>query len=547
MNFFFLRFTIFLTVLLLSFSGCSSSDGTGRTIRYDIEQGVSNLDPQFATDETARMIISNTFEGLFRLLPDGSVQPALAKNYTVSDDGLVYTFQLREDAFWSAPDKEHPSEPVTAHDFVFAFRRLFQPDTASPFASSLLSISNAEEILNGTAPVSSLGVEALDSGTVRISLKERETMLPSLLANTYAMPCREAFFNSTRGRYGLSASTLIFNGPFKIQNWDNESAISLRKNSVYYGTVIPFGVTFSIPSAIAKTAEANFVSDPIQRFLNGTTDACKIDYELTGQVAQSGGTITSFEDTVWVLALNNDPNQARRFSSLDIRQAVAFAVDRSLFARELPENMSVTSTLIPPAIPSNGRSFREIAGNAAPLTYSPDLARRAYRKGMDDLQADSLAFGQILICDDPAQGMGAGYLQRTLQQYLASPIGITTLSREELMQRVRSGDYAAAVIPLTADHASPDAIFSYFRSDSFNNFTSFQNSRFDNLLQSLSGASAQEQEEIFSQAEQLLLTECPVIPLFYETSYYGAAEGVSGIDFAPFLSGMRFENARKTS
>ncbi len=95
MNFFFLRFTIFLTVLLLSFSGCSSSDGTGRTIRYDIEQGVSNLDPQFATDETARMIISNTFEGLFRLLPDGSVQPSLAKYYTVSDDWLVYTFQIR--------------------------------------------------------------------------------------------------------------------------------------------------------------------------------------------------------------------------------------------------------------------------------------------------------------------------------------------------------------------------------------------------------------------------------------------------------------------
>lgn len=547
MNFFFLRFTAFFTLLLFLFSGCSSSDGTGRIIRYDINQGVSNLDPQFATDETARMIISNTFEGLFRLLPDGSVQPALANSYTVSDDGLVYTFHLREDAFWSAPDRDHPSEPVTAHDFVFAFQRLFQPDTVSPFASSLLNIAHAEDILNGTAPVSALGVEALDTRTVRIVLKERETMLPSLLANTYAMPCREAFFNSTRGRYGLSARTLIFNGPFKIQNWDNESSISLRKNSVYYGSVVPAGVTFSIPSAIAKTAEANFISDPVQRFLNGTTDACKIDYGLASQVEQSGGTITSFEDTVWVLALNNDPEKACRFSSIDIRQAVAFAVDRSLFAGELPDNMSVTSTLIPPAIPSNGRSFREVVGNAAPLTYSPDLARRAYRKGMEDLQADSLAFGQILICDEPAQNMVAGYLQRTLQQYLASPIGITTVSREELLQRVSSGDYSAAVIPLTADYASPDAIFSYFRSNSPSNFTSFQNSRFDDLLDSLSGASAQEQEEVFSQAEQLLLTECPVIPLFYETSYYGAAKGVSGIDFAPFLSGMRFENAQKIS
>lgn len=535
-----------LAALLLAFAfllgGCGRQDGTGQIIKYDIAQGVYNLDPQFATDETARMIISNTFEGLFRLNPDGHVEPAIALGYDVSDDGLTYEFSLRRDARWSPKDRDASPEPVTAHDFVFALRRLFNPAAPSPFAATLISIANARQVLAGDFSSATLGVKAVDDYTLRISLERREAELPSLLAAPYAMPCREEFFLETKGRYGLEARMLLYNGPFYVSGWNNEAGVSLRRNAAYYGEVSPVGVEFNIPSAIAKTAEANFVSDPTQRFLNGSTDVCRIDHSLVSRVQNSGGTVTEFEDTVWVLALNT---AQRRFSSVDVRQAVAYAVDRSLFTDALPDNMRITTTLIPPAVTVNGASFREIAGNVSPLAYSPDLAHRSYRKGMEDLEVESFSFGQILVVDDPVQRRLAGYVQRTLQQEIASPVGLEYLPLEELQKRVLAGDYVTAIFPLSPAYSSPDAIFSFFTSGSPTNFTGFASEQFDALLQSASVLTNDERNEVYSQAEQLLLTECPVIPLYYETSYYGAGKGVSGIGFAPFISGMRFENARK--
>lgn len=545
MRFPLLRLVCLLLTLALLLGGCGQQDGSGQIIKYDIAEGVGNLDPQFATDETARMIISNTFEGLFRQKPGGDVEPAAAQSYEVSQDGLVYTFRLRRDVLWYPTEKGAEPAPVTAHDFAFALKRLFNPAAPSPFAASLISIANARQVLEGNNSTATLGIAALDNYTLRIQLEQRETQLPTLLAAPYAMPCQQAFFEETRGRYGLEAGMLLYNGPFRITRWDNESGISLRRNTVYYDEAVPIGVEFNIPSAIARTAETNFVSDPVQRFLNGTTDACKIDYELVARVERSGGSITAFEDTVWVLALNNRPARARRFSSVDVRQAVAYAVDRSLFDGSLPENMRATNTLIPPAITVNGISFREIAGNVSPLAYSPDLAQRSYRKGAADLEVDIFTFGHLLIPDDPVQSRLAGYVQRTLQQEIASPVGLERLPMEELLRRVKAGDFEAAILPLSTEYSSPAAMFDYFLSDSPTNFTGFSNEAFDSLVQSTSNLSTEERNEVYSQAEQLLLTECPVIPLYYETSYYGAAEGVSGIGFSPFVSGMRFESARK--
>lgn len=534
-----------LLSLLFLFSACSPDDGTNQVIKYDIEEGILNLDPQFATDETARMIISNSFEGLFRQHPDGKLEPGLVSHYEISPDGLTYTFTLRQDAYWSAPSSKEEPRPVTAHDFDFALSRLFNPDAPSPFAASLRSIAGSEGVLARTLPASSLGVTAEDTYTLRITLSRRETALPELLASSYAMPCNEAFFADTKGRYGLYESggtTLIYNGPFRISRWDNELGISLRRNTVYHGTVLSRGVEFNIPSAIARTAESNFVADPVERFLAKTTDACKIDASLVSRVLHDGGSVTEFEDTVWVLALNT---KAEKFSSPDMRQAVAYSVDRSLFDTSLPDHFRATNTLIPPALTINARSFRESVGNSSPLAYSPDLASRSYKKAMEDLSGFS--FGQILIYDDPDQARLTGYLQRTLQKGVASPVGITRLTGKELMERVKSGDFTAAIIPLAPEYSSPDAVLNLFRTDDPGNFTGFSNAQFDELMQKSSTLSAKDQMELYSQAEQLLLTQCPVIPLYYETSYFGAAPGVSGIEFAPFLSGIRFADALKVT
>lgn len=538
-NRFFLRTLfciVFLTMLLL-LGGCWSNDGSGSIIKYDLAEGVKNLDPQFATDETARMIISNTFEGLLRQLPNGEVEPGVAERYTVSDDGLIYTFYLRQNARWSG---EKP-EPVTAHDFVFALRRLFNPVAPSPFASSYSCIAGSDEVLAGK-DTSLLGVKTIDDYTLSITLRQRESTLPSLLASSSAMPCKETFFLSTRGRYGLELAALRFNGPFTVRGWDNQRSISLRANPNYEGApVVAGGVELYIPSMIART-EDHFEADPTERFFSGTTDACRILYNRLGAVEDAKGSYVSFEDTVWVLALNT---RKAPFSHVDARKAVAYSLERSIFKEALSANLRTTSTLVPPAVISAGKSFRAFAGDGSPMEYSQDLARRSRLKAEEELGVSPIPFREILICDDGEQALLAGYIQRSLQNNLALPLRLVRLPLEELMARVEAGNYEAAILPVSASYSSAGAILASFKSDAPDNLTGYQNWRFDALLASVSNLSAGEQNDVYRQAEQLLLAESPVIPLYFETTYYAMAAGVEDIGFSPFLSGMEFRDARK--
>ena len=143
-----------LCLLLSTLCGCGK---TSSLIRYDISSSVSNLDPQFATDETDQMVIHNLFEGLLRQLPNGEVVNALAESYTISQNDTVYTFYLRQDARWRT------EAPVTAADFVYAFHRIFNALSPSPYTQYYLSLKNAQSILNGDIPVEALGVRAIET------------------------------------------------------------------------------------------------------------------------------------------------------------------------------------------------------------------------------------------------------------------------------------------------------------------------------------------------------------------------------------------------
>ncbi|MEM1485162.1 peptide ABC transporter substrate-binding protein [Oscillospiraceae bacterium PP1C4] len=552
-----LRLFALVTALFILLSGCGSDKSAGQVIRYDIPSGITNLDPQFATDETARMIISNTFEGLFRQLPSGESVPALAQSYDVSPDGLVFTFHLRNDAKWTNDD------PVTAHDFAFALTRLFDKTAFSPFASNLSGIQNASLILSGAAPQSSLGVKALSDTTLEITLTQPDSLLPELLSASYAMPCNQEFFESTRARYGLELKKLLANGPFYVRTWNNEKLISLRQNKHYVSPdpTIAAGADLYIPSKASTESKASSSAssssgssssdsspkpapkfDPLARFLDGTTDACKVDYPTLPSVLENGGSYTSFEDTIWVLVLNQKQEE---FANSDIRKAIAYTVDRNLFGTYLPANLRPTATLIPPVVASMGHSFRTFAGDSSPIVYSPELAKQHYAAGLGELDVGALPFDEILVCSSNSHPLLAGFVQRNLQQNLSLSTGLRALPKDELLARVYAGDYQAAIIPVSAAYSSPDAIFSHFKSNSGQNFSGYKNESFDALLASTATLDSHEQYAAYKQAEQALLADCAAIPLFYETSYYAMRKGVSDIAFSPFLSGVYFKNARK--
>lgn len=531
------RVAAFILFLVLLLGGCGSS--AGEVISYDIPSGVTLLDPQFATDTTARMIVSNTFEGLFRQQPDGQVVPRLAERYEVSGDGLVWTFHLRKDAKWTAASSRSQFHeiPVTAHDFSFALTRMFDPAAFSPFAGEFSSVKNASVILGGAAPQSSLGVRALDDYTLEITLVRPDSRLPELLAASYAMPCNREFFESTRARYGFDVKSLLCNGPFSLYIWNNDRVISLRRNKLYFPDepVVARGVDLYTPGA-ADGAE------PATRFLAGETDACKVSYADLPSVADAGGLIASFEDTVWVILLNE---RKAPFGNANIRQAIAYSVNRSLFGDQLPGNLRAAETLVPPAILWQGDSFRARVGEKGPLFSSPDLAKRCYVAGLEDLGLSSLPLGELLVCDEGNQRALSGYVQQGLQRSLGLFAGLSVLPRGEVLARVQAGDFDAAIVPLSAAYSSPEALLSLFRSDSGQNWAGYSNPAFDALLDSASSLSGDALFDVYREAEVLLLEEGAVVPLYFETSYYASGKGVTGIGFSPFLAGLSFQYANK--
>ena len=147
-----------LLTLCLLLSGCRESSSL---VRYDISNGVESLDPQFASEENEQLVIYNMMEGLMRQKPSGELTNGAIERYEVSDDQKVYTFFLVDGMVWD--DKENT--PVTAHDFVFAFQRIFNSIYPSPFASMFSSIKNSQQVLSGQLDASSLGVQALDDHT----------------------------------------------------------------------------------------------------------------------------------------------------------------------------------------------------------------------------------------------------------------------------------------------------------------------------------------------------------------------------------------------
>ena len=223
-----------LVLCMLALTGCAQPRDT-MTLRVCLDAAPATLDPAMASSDAERTVVAHLFENLMKLSrgEDGSIQPvyAAAKSYTVEDnlDGTeTYTFTLRQNVRWS------DGQTVTAHDFVFAFQRIFNSIYPSPFASLYSAIRNSQQVLSGELQASELGVQATDDLTVVFTLSYADPSFLESLAHSSAMPCSQKLFEAAGGRYGTSISQTFSNGPFTLMQWENGNRIYLKKNSSYY-------------------------------------------------------------------------------------------------------------------------------------------------------------------------------------------------------------------------------------------------------------------------------------------------------------------------
>ena len=541
----FLKINCIMMALVLVFvlTGCGAEPSL---LRYDLSGGVTSLDPQFADGESEQLVIYNMMEGLMRQLPSGELENGVITGYEVSEDQTVYTFSLKEGMVWD--DSENT--PVTAHDFVFAFQRIFNNIYPSPFASMYSSIHNSQKVLSGQASVEELGVKALDNMTVQFTLDYADPAFLESLAHSSAMPCSQKLFENANGKYGATIKETYSNGPFYLMQWENGNRIYLKKNDKYYGAaeVQSPGIYLYMNRDVQTAAQKEAGQEAPSYFdllMDGKSDGCLADYEQYKKAKAKGMTCEETESTVWALVFNQTHTA---FCNQQVRQGFIRAIDHSVleeyFQKSKQENLRVYDRLIPPTISLFTQSYTEQTSVTTKNTYDPQAAYQSYRAGMDELEADTLRKIQLLVPSDSSIPEMCGLLQQAWQSTLAVSVNIEEVSRDELSSRLSIGDYQVALVPLKASANTPTDILSRFTSSSTSNISAYKNPSFDSIVEG-AGNSHDPQQILnrYVSAETMLLDDAVAYPLMVETSYFVLGEGVSGIQFYPYGGKVIFRDA----
>ncbi len=593
-------------LMALTITACSRREET--KIVYDLEEEPITVDPQCASDQSAFTAINSLFEGLLTVGKDGKLKKGLAKDYTVSEDGLTYTFTLRDGLKWSN------GASLTAKDFVFAFERLFDPNTASVAASSFYCIQNGQEIAQGKLDPSQVGVEALSDTQLVFHLEYPNALFLQLLTTAPAMPCNEAFFESCKGEYGLEADKLITSGPYQLTRWLHEDGgyLKLVKNENYHAAGEIDLDAISLWTCYDE-------EERLERFSSGTTNAYLSGKDRSDEYKEEN--ISKLENTVWGLSFNF---QKTAMQNKNFRLAVASCFDRSRYQELLSKNLTVADRVIPPGVSLDGEPYHELTAGLTGIPYNEEAAQEYYAAALNELGVNKLDLipPGVSLDGEPYHELTAGltgipYNEEAAQEYYAAALNelgvnkldltvimeesdqvnhetyfsyisqliqkldlfctievlpqkdyeeriasgdydmavipvkaeynhplsvldafssvdlfctIEVLPQKDYEERIASGDYDMAVIPVKAEYNHPLSVLDAFSSGGSQNLTGYQNGAYDQLVKEvlLSPNSATVIEEA-QKAEKKLLDDGIFIPLYDQSDYLITSPEVSSV------------------
>lgn len=530
-------------VLLLAFlftvpMGCSSkAKNADKVINYSLSGDPQSLDPQIASDMPSIIAVQALFEGLTRLDANGGATPGVAKSWTANDENTEFTFLLRTDAKWSN------GKEVTAQDFVYAFQRALSPATGSTTCSSMYCIQNAKAVHSGQMTADQLGVKAVDDHTLVVDLEYSYADFPALTASTPFMPCNQEFFESTAGRYGLEKKYILGNGPFAIDGaygWQHGSYMKLKRSSSYSGETepLPSAVNFTISDA----AEADVSADPVAALENGTVDAAAVSADQAEKIEENGGTLASYMGTTWGLCFNT---QSDYFKNENVRKAFIQVLDRPKMLSHISDDSKVAAdNILLPDTTLFGKSFREMAGGPYYLTQDANAAM-TLAQGISELGLKQMKSITVLCPDDADTKLMANEMISAWNASFGTYFNMQPLDKNSLISQVNSGNFQAAIYPLSPKADGPLAVLSLFGSSTSENPAKLNDPAYDALIANAENESEEQAVSDYITAEKYLNENAIFYPLYYEKSYYAMAKGVTGIVFYSYQGGVDFINAGK--
>ncbi|HGM5284500.1 TPA: ABC transporter substrate-binding protein [Serratia liquefaciens] len=475
----------------------------------------ATLDPNLAESNVEFYIFNDLFEGLLRVGKNGEVIPALATKWETK--GTVWTFHLRPEVKWSNGD------PVTADDFVFSWRRLTDPKTASPYGSYLASayVLNAAEINAGGKPPSELGVKALDAHTLQVTLAEPNSYLLKQLVHFPVLPVNRKVVEQY-GKNWTQPQNFVGNGAFKLAQWVVNEKVVLERNTQYWDnahtvlnkvTFLPLQGFPEVARFRAGEIELGYSAPPelYQQLKKNLGDEQLVTYPLLS---------TSY------FAFNN---RQPPFNDVRVRQALNLALDKQVIAGKVlgyGQQPAWTFT------PTGAGGFTLQAGVAAGWPQEQRIAQAKKLLAEAGFNAQHPLRFTLLYSNDATIKKIVIAASAMWKKNLGAEVTLQNQERKVVLDNINNGQYSAAFSRWLADYNDPSTFLNVFRSTSSENSAKYANEHYDRLLHQATAAQSPEQvQQAFQQAEEVLAVDTPVAPVYYEANATLVKPYVKGIDF----------------
>ncbi|HAH96841.1 MAG TPA: ABC transporter substrate-binding protein [Firmicutes bacterium] len=464
------------------------------------------LDPAKSTGVAESTILLNLHEGLTRLDKDGNPAPGIAEKWDISKDGKTYTFHLRN-AKWNNGD------PITAQDFEWSWKRALAPETMAEYAYQLWYIKGAQAYTEGTGKAADVAVKAINDRTLQVELNAPTGYWLSLCAFPTLLPVHPKTVEANPDKWFMSPKTYISAGPFKMTEWKHNSQLVLEKNPLYWDaknvklnkvviTLIDSQIT---ELTMFETGELDYGDNP------PPAEFPRLQKEKKLAISPYLGCY------YYLLNVNVKP-----LSDVRVRHALSMAIDRTTITQITAGGQKPATAYVPFGIPDlkSGTDFRTAGG-----AYLKETAQVAEAKKLlaDAGYADGKGFPTLSILYNTNEMHKT--IAEAIQEMWKKNLGINvTLTNQEwgvYLESRNTGDYSVARAGWIGDYVDPMTFLDMWVTGGGNNDTNWGSPKYDELIKTVMNSGVQaERVKAMHAAEDILMKEMPIIPIYFYTRPY---------------------------
>lgn len=509
-------------------AGCGASSDSGATagaqkLTFNIGGDIKTLDPALNQAVDGGIILENLFEGLYKPGDDFKPVPAIAESYDLSEDQTVYTFHLRKDAKWTNGD------PVTAGDFEYAWKRVLDPATAAEYSYQMLYLKGATKYNeSGTEEDrENVGVKAIDDNTLEVTLESPCAYFLDLVSFPCYFPVNKNAVEANKD-WSTKAETYVSNGPFKLTDYKIKDGAVLEKNDTYYNK----------DQVTLDKLNIKFVAEPTSAWANYKAGQFDMIYSVPAAEVPEGvkkGDVTTYPQLgTYYLSLNvtdkvTDPKAAEALGNVDVRKALNLAIDREAIVNNVTKGGQIAATsFVPVGIPdAEGKDFKNkeyFPAKGDVEQAKKLLADAGYPNG------EGFPTLTLLINPEGDHSLIAQAIQDMWKNNLGIDVQIQSQEWKVFQDTRISKNYEIARDGWVGDYNDPMTFIDLLESNSGLNNSGYNNPKYDELVEAAKvEQDAAKRMDLMHQAEDVLMEDMPIAPIYYYTQPMGVQSYVKGL------------------